>query len=221
VPVVLICSAAELQHELAGTLLWRQDVERRLATEADEAQRMAEAGRPDLIVVDRDLPGVEQLVTALRRSAVTRRVSIVIMARDDFDPVEAALVACGANAVLRLPPDPEWDERLTRLMSVPTRKDVRLMVQFDVEARPGQGITSSLATALNLSLNGMLLECSFALQIGDDLDFRFELPGTDEPIVGCGRVVRRAGSSRYGIEFYGIEGDGADIVRWFVGDQTG
>jgi CheY-like chemotaxis protein len=220
VPVVLICSAAELQHELAGTLLWRQDVERRLATEADEAQRIAEAGRPDLVVVDRDLPGVEQLVTALRRSAVTRRVSIVIMARDDFDPVEAALVACGANAVLRLPPGPEWDERLTRLMSVPARKDVRLTVQFDVEARPGQGVTSALATALNLSLTGMLLECSFALQIGDDLDFRFELPGTDEPIVGCGRVARRAGSSRYGIEFYGIEGDGADIVRWFVGGQT-
>ncbi len=217
-PLALIGAPSSLAGELGATLLWRDDVERQEATTAGEVRRLAEARPPDVIVIDRDLEGAEGLVTSLRAHAATRHASIVIVARDDFDPVEAALVASGANGVLRLPAGPEWDERLTRLLSVPARRDVRLPVELEVEARFGQ-MERVAALALNLSLNGMLLDCSHVFEIGEDLDFRFQLPETDDPIVGAGRVARRAGSTRYGIEFYGLEGDGPDIVRWFVGER--
>lgn len=215
--LVLICSPTSLEGELGDTLLWRDDVVRRAATSLDEARTVIAGGRPDLVLVDRDLPESVKLVAALRRDPETRRVSIVAFARGDFDPLEVELLEAGANAVLRLPPGPEWDERLVRLLSVPGRKDVRFPMHFEIEARSSGEIDSGTATALNLSVSGMLIECGYKLAIGDDLDFSFRLPGLEEPITGCGRVVRRARGSQVGIEFYGLEGDGADAVRYYLG----
>ena len=45
----------------------------------------------------------------------------------------------GENAILRLPVTPEWDERLERLMLVPIRREARIHVSFEVEARTGSG----------------------------------------------------------------------------------
>jgi hypothetical protein len=50
-----------------------------------------------------------------------------------------------------------------------------------------------------------------------DLDFTFRLPGQGEPLVGCGRVVRRAAEESWGVEFYALEGDGSGRIGRFVG----
>jgi CheY-like chemotaxis protein len=219
-PLALLCMAASLDEALRETALWREDVERRQAATADEALRSALEQRPDIVVLDCELPEAVRLVTSLRRDPRTRGVSIAVLAREDFSPAEVELIASGANAVLRLPPDAEWAERLPRLMSVPSRRDVRLPVYFEIEARSGIGVESGLATALNVSASGLLVEAEFGFELGDVLDVRFQLPETGAAVVGSGRVVRRAGVRRYGIEFFGLEGDGAEQVRRFVG-QTG
>ena len=61
----------------------------------------------------------------------------MVAARGDFDPSEVELLEAGANAILRLPAGPEWDERLPRLMDVPVRREARFTVHFDVEAAAG------------------------------------------------------------------------------------
>ncbi len=218
-PVALLCSPVPLDGDLQETALWRQDVERRHASSADEALQGALDRRPDIVIIDRDLPGAARLIAALRRDPRTRSVSIAVLARDDLDPTEVELMASGANAILRLPPDAEWAERLPRLMSVPGRKEVRLPVYFEIEARSGIGVESGLATVLNLSSSGMLVESDFGLQIGDVLDLRFRLPDHAAPVVGSGRVVRRAAANRFGVEFFGLEGDGAEAVRRLVEER--
>lgn len=211
-PLVLICSETDLDGELGHTLIWRADMSRRLARSAAEARQAAAEAKPDLVVVDRDLAGTEGLIAELRRDSTTRRTSIVVLARSDFDPSEVAQLEAGANAVLRLPPGPDWDERLERLMVVPVRKDVRFPVRLEVETSLG-GIQTATATARNLSVNGMLIEATGELQIGTDVDLRFALPDSGAQVQGCGRIVRRAGKNLYGVEFYGLEGDGSSEVR--------
>ena len=97
-------------------------------------------------------------MAALRADAVTRRASIVVLARGDHDPLEVELLEAGANAILRLPPGPEWEPRLRELLAVPVRRQARLAVHLQVEGfRVGRRCPWR-ALALDLSQTGMLLE---------------------------------------------------------------
>jgi len=212
----LICTEGTFDAELGETLLWRGEVDRHVVHSAEDGLAAARAWRPDLVVIDRDLPQAVRLVTQIRGDAKARHASLVIIARADFEPVEVELIEAGANAILRLPASAEWDDRLARLIAVPVRREVRLPVRFELEASAGPGVQAAAATALNLSVNGILIETDFDLHLGDDLDLRFNLPESSEAVSGCGHVVRHAGRHRYGVEFYGLEADGPELVRIYV-----
>ena len=211
---VLICThAPTLEADLGTTLLWRQDVERRVFAKQDEAQVFAVAARPQVVVVDRDLPWAGRFIAALRGDPSTRGLSVVVMARGDFDPAEVELLEVGANAILRLPPGPEWNERLQRLMDVPARKDARFPVSFQVETLADGGRPEQ-AHAVNLSASGMLIETQAPLAIRDEVRLRFTLPRSAQAIAAAGQVVRVAGGSHFGIEFRGLA---ADVSRQLTG----
>ncbi|HWW94845.1 MAG TPA: PilZ domain-containing protein [Vicinamibacteria bacterium] len=214
---VLLCSTSDLEEDLGRTLLWREDIARLVAARAEYARTLAVAARPQMAVVDRDLPGAGELIADLRRDPTTRPLSIVVLSRGDFDGVELDLLEAGANAILRLPAGPEWDERLARLIQVPLRREGRFPVHFEVEAEAGSPPTSGLALALNLSVRGMLMQCSLPLGIGDDLDLGFRLLETDPPVTVRGRVVRQTKGERFGLEFHRFVGDGEERVAQFVG----
>jgi len=212
-PSALICSQADLSGELGQTLLWRHDFERHVAARLEEARMMAVAARPDVILVDRDLPRADQLVAQLRTDAATRHSSLVIVARGDFLAGEIGLLEAGANAILRLPAGPEWDERLTRLLAVPVRREARIPVQFAVDASVGPGPPIP-ALALNLSTRGMLMESSVPVVVGDEIALVLRLP--DAAVMGTGRVARQAASTQFGIEFLTLSADGVERVRQYV-----
>jgi CheY-like chemotaxis protein len=196
---VLICSHADVKEDLGGTLLWREGIERQVAARMEEAQMLAVAARPRLVVIDRDLPWAARIIAALREDPSTRALSLVVMARGDFDPAEIELLEAGANAILRLPAGPEWNERLERLMDVPVRKEARFPVSFRVEATNGGGVAS--AQALNLSASGMLIETASTLGVRDDVQLLFRLPPTPDPLRVGAQVVRLAAPTQFGVEF--------------------
>jgi CheY-like chemotaxis protein len=214
-PVVLICTQAELEPDLGHTLLWREGVERHVAGRLEDACMMAVAAKPDIVIVDRELPRSDKLVAALRQDPSTRGLSIVVAARGDFDSAEVELLEAGANAILRLPAGPEWDERLPRLMDVPTRREARFTVHFDVDATMGAGDPAA-ALAVNLSMSGMLLESPVPLAVGDEIQLRFQIPGSESSVATTARVVRVAGSGGYGVEFHRVEADASERLRAFV-----
>ena len=220
-PTVLICAADPLTDELHGTILWRDDIERHVAARFEDAFTIAVAARPTLIVVGLDLPQADRLVEDLRQDPTTRGTSIVVVARGEFTTRELDLLQVGANAVLRLPASPSWDERLSELMSVPARRADRLAISIQFEGRADTRIETVCGTIVNVSTSGMLLEASIALDIGVDLDFAFSLPQSNDLVEGSGRVVRRDGAQRYGVRFYGLEGDGAERVGRFVDRGSG
>jgi len=213
VPAVLIVAPEAPTDELHDTLLWRGGVELHLATSFREALALAVAARPDLALVDRDLPQARRLVKSLRE---TCRLSIAIVARGDFDPEEQELLEAGANAVLRLPAGPDWDERVARLIEVAPRQGVRAAVSVDFEATPAGAVETVWGHLVNVSVTGMLMECAAPLDVGIDVDFSFLLPPAGAPLVGSGRVVRRAAPGRFGVEFRGLQGDGAEQLRRYV-----
>jgi DNA-binding response OmpR family regulator len=219
--LAVIWSTGNAEQELGHTLVWRNGMERRIVRDANEAKSVAVAGRAQLLMVDRDGNGAENLVTALRAEAVTRQMSIVVMARGDFEASEIGLLEAGANAVLRLPASPEWDERLTRLVDVPVRRESRFSVFFKVETtHPGGEQSAIMATALNLSVSGMLLETAEPLNVGEELNMQFRLPELDELVKGRARVVRLGGPRKFGLEFQELTATGLESVRRYVNSSN-
>lgn len=215
----LICTHAELSGELGHTMLWRQDVDRHFAARLEEAQTLALAARPSIVVVDGELPWAERLVSALRQDASTRSLSIVVLARGDFDPAEVELLESGANAILRLPFDEDSDRRLERLVNVPLRKEARFSVSFRVDTYANGTGFPEPGLALNLSLHGMLMQTSAGLRVGQDVNLEFALGSDPSPLRVHGRAVRQAGGSNFGIEFTDVEPEVTARLRGFLDDS--
>jgi DNA-binding response OmpR family regulator len=213
---VIICSAEDLTPELARTFVGRSGVDRFKATNLQEVRTLTRAFSPQLILVDRDLPGVQRLVADLRSDPVTQHRSLAVLARGLFQPIEIDLLDTGANAILRLPPDAGWDDRLQRLLRVASRQEVRLPIRVWVDTtvvRTAAG--DSRALSVNVSANGMLLETSLQLQLGQHLSLAFELEGGTR-VAARGQVVRDAGGGRFGVDFVDLDEKSRDAIRWLV-----
>ena len=211
----VVVSAVDLSRELQGTLLYRSNVERQRATAYVEVRQLAQAGRPDVVVVDSALPGATALVAALRQDPLTRSLAIVALGRSEFSFGHLDLLEAGANAILPLPPGADWDDRLMRLVHVPVRKATRLPVDLAIEGGMRGGLQFP-GRALNLSVNGVLLECRQALEVGDDLRLAFELPAQQGRVRGTGTVVRLRPPQQYGVEITSVEGDGRVRIKRYV-----
>jgi CheY-like chemotaxis protein len=217
-PTVLLCAARPLDAELRHTSLWRSDVELLSATTFERAFIIALAGRPHLIVIDRDMPDAARLVEDLRHDAATRNRSIVVVAHGELADLELQMIEAGANAVLRLPAGPDCDRRLSELMCVPVRRAKRVPAVLTLEGWPAFGLETFSGTVVDMSVTGMLLETLSKLRVGNELRFGLLLPNADEPVSGSGQVVREAASDRFGVRFAAIENQGLDLLRRFVAE---
>ena len=212
--LALIASPRDLDLELSRTVLGRRGFERQLATVAEQARALAWARRPDIILVDVYLEGALELVEGLRADAETRELSIVALTGRITDPREAQLLRAGANAVLRLPPDSAFDERLMRYVDVPTRKSSRFPVSFRVST----GSQTVPASGLNISIHGLLIETWAELPISAEMRLTFRLGGEGGTMVSApGRVVRRGAPRQYGVEFLELDLDARLAIEQFVG----
>jgi PilZ domain len=155
-------------------------------------------------------------VSGLRHDPATHTVSIVAIGSDELGGSDLELLQCGANAILHLPSDPDWDDRLYRLIHVPVRRSTRFGVHVEVDAGFGPEGGSLQGQAFNLSVNGMLIAVDRPLRVGDDLHFAFLLPPHPEAIEGTGTVTRLAGARHYGLELTHVKGDGRQRIRAFV-----
>jgi CheY-like chemotaxis protein len=215
----LLCGPEGFEAELQGTILSRDDVEVRRVLDLEAASALAKDMKPHLVLVDVTIPLAEQLVTALRAEAPTRTASIVGISRGDLLGNDASILEAGANAVLRLPVAPEWDLRLTKLVSIPGRREVRLAVRLKIFGVYGEERIPAMA--LNMSLTGMLAEAEATLNVGDELGLTFELPTSPVTITGMGRVVRNAGTYRVGVEFVQLDGEAHKELGAFLAGDGG
>jgi hypothetical protein len=139
----------------------------------------------------------------------------VALGRAEFDFAHLALLEAGANAILPLPPGPDWDDRLTRLIHVPVRRETRFGVNLAVEGGLRGGLRFD-GRALNLSVHGILLECRHPLDVGDDLRLAFAMPEGQGGVRATGTVVRLSPPYRFGVEITSVEGDGRIRIKRYV-----
>jgi len=144
--------------------------------------------------------GIEPFIKNLRKSATQKKISLIVLSEDDFDPSEVELLEAGANAILRLPPNDDFNARIGRLMDVPSRRDVRIPVRLQVAATSGFGATVPVL-AQNLSHSGMLIESNHPLNMGDEVSIALRFEESGEIFSATAHITRNAGPNRYGARF--------------------
>ena len=157
---VLVCATPEVESDLCHTLFWRDDLERYVADRAEDAGTLALATEPHIVVVDLAMRGADRLIVGLRNQNLPHPVAIVALSHDPSDVEDNEEASGGVDTVLSLPSSPAWDESLVEVLQVPTRKQARFDVHFDVvsmlRAKPG----SHRGLVLNISAGGLLVECA-------------------------------------------------------------
>jgi hypothetical protein len=211
---VLVCATPEVESDLCHTLFWRDDLERYVAERAEDAGALALTTEPHIVVIDLALRGADRLITTLRNQALPHPVSIVALSHD---PADAADNEGTVDIVLSLPSSPAWDESLVQVLQVPTRKQARFDVRFDVlsmlRTKPG----THRGLVLNISAGGLLVECAgLPIHPGDDVTLSLPIPGLGKPVEGRARVVRTPVEQQIGLRFEAFAGDGDASVRHFL-----
>lgn len=212
---VLICCREDLEERLHRTVLWRDDVERYVTSGVNDARMLVLAAEPQVIVVDLEMPGAEDLLASLSQNTGPKPLAVVVLTPSG-PPVDPDPLLQHSSAVLPLPPGPGWDDSLLDLMQIPRRRQARYAITFDVQTWRRRDSSTAVAQAHDLSLGGLLVSCGLPLAIGDDLDLRFLLPTSDVPIIGGGLVVRHDEARRYGMRFHDLSGDSHQRLEAFL-----
>lgn len=216
--VALICSTRSLDRDLQGTVLFRAGIERESFGSTGEMLARLGRGGVALVCIHRQVPGIETLIRTLRRSPDQKRISIVVFSEDDFDPSEVEVLEAGANAILRLPPGDDFDDRMSRLIEVPARRDVRLPVRLQVNATSGFGATVPVL-AQNLSASGILIESNHILNMGDEVTVAFRFEDSGAIFSAHAYITRTAGPNRYGARFTEIT-EGEEALKAFLASTS-
>jgi len=77
------------------------------------------------------------------------------------------------------------------------------------------GYGGGLSYGMNLSRNGILIETSAALRVGDELELEFRLEA--HRVAARGRVVRHGGPRSFGVQFDPLAEGAAERIERFVG----
>lgn len=224
-PKALLVSAEDLRPDLAKTVLGQAEVELVLARDAESGWQAVRDDQPRLVIVA--LAGLDPTLAFVRRvrdDERTRRVGIVSLLPSVLPAEEAALRRAGASAVMAGRVDPFlWNGPLEKLLGAAARRDASIPVRFWVwyrfapEEKPLRGL------ALNVSVNGMLLEADQPLEVehGTQFEMEFRFGAQEVLIQAAARVVREAGEGpegrrRFGIEFLNLPPDAHDKIATFV-----
>ncbi len=209
-----------------GALLFQETILRRrhsailTALSGGEGLEKARAERPQLIVFGFDLFDMTapEFCRSVRADPQTREMSLLLVCeRENAEHADLCLSA-GCNDVIYRPLQrEELDEKVSRLTSIPSRRQLRTITRIEVSLeKNGRFI---LGRSLNISANGMLLEVDRVLPGEGRLRIHFYLPGDPKPMQIIGEVLRAEFTgtmAKYGVRFVETDPDQKGRIERFV-----
>jgi len=221
-----ILIADDLDHFLTEekTLLNRREFEVFATKSGHEALEIHKKERVNLILADLNLPDMpgDELARAIRTNRDLRNVSIVMISSQRRSDIDRCATS-GANDIVTRPIDGRrLLEKIARLVDVPPRKALRVLIKAKVMGYFGQDNFFGLTQ--NLSATGLLMETERVLAKGDTVSFSFFLPDSAR-VQAEGTVVRSMKLEKmfqYGIEFtYITELDKKQIGEFIKEEDAG
>ncbi|HEX7478082.1 MAG TPA: PilZ domain-containing protein [Polyangiales bacterium] len=213
-----------LSGELRESFLDRESFLVRTAVDADTALAMAEVWRPSLVVFRSELDGIRVSDFCLRmRAARSAAAPKLVMLTEQVTGSMDDVVEAGSDCHLISPVDnTQLLDTIAALLEVAQRRSPRAALDTLVHARGFAETDSSsgatLANCLNVSEDGMLLECNHQLQLNSEGCLQFFLPGAAQRLQ-LRAVVRLAVDEirqHYAIEWRDIAATDRKLIRRYV-----
>jgi CheY-like chemotaxis protein len=205
---VLLVDSRESMFHGKLDLLDREILDILSVDTGDEAMALHRKEKADVIIVGHDLPDMPPLdfCKKIRADEGLKDVSIIAGLKNPLEMAVKRFREAGANVCVRTPVDTEeFVAVLAKLLSIPFRQAIRVMVKVRVEAKGGSDFM--IASTVNLSATGMLIECESDLEWGDGVEASFYLPAESgfNKITALAMVVRSEKGRYDGIRGYGLE----------------
>jgi CheY-like chemotaxis protein len=200
-----------------------------MASTAREALDMADFWRPSLVLFKSDLGDMPMAafcreVRARCKNSETRLLMLTDQIGGDLPQTDQA----DYDAHLISPVEPrQLLHTIATLLDVRERRAPRASLEVLVRTEGFEesvsGEDDSLATSINVSENGMLLEAKVALAVGARGQLYFFLPGSTERVTVSGvvRTVMDEVRLHYAVEFLDLAAHHREMVRGYVDEQLG
>jgi CheY-like chemotaxis protein len=201
-------------------MLSRGDFTIRWAGNSEEIVYLHKKEKADLIVADLEMSGMpaSKLCKIIRADENLRAVSIIMICPDSYPAVEKAS-SCGANAVMKPVSPLRLFHRISDLLDIFARADMREIVRVDVTLEHGSD--HFFGVSLNISASGMLIETGRILAIGYRVTCSFIL---NYPAYTGAEVVRieekSAGLYLYGVRFTDVDARSKALIEEFISGRS-
>lgn len=227
---ILLVDDVRLFLEVERSYLDREDCQVVVAMSGKEALKTARYMRPDLIIMDLEMPEMDgaQCCMELKEDPDLWMTPVVLVSDSAPEKLERCREA-GCDEVLTRPLNRrellEMARRYLRLAGrAKPRKPARVLVRYGVEDQ----LTLHDYT-INLSHGGLFLETGKVLPVETPLTLEFIVPGSEEAIVCKGRVawINHGGPlspkpnlpSGFGVEFNDLSFGDLERMTMYLKDE--
>jgi len=210
-----------------GALLFQETILRRRHAESvltalsgAEGLQKARAERPQLVVFGFDLFDMTapEFCREIRSDPEIKSMSLLLVCERENSAHADLCLSAGCNDVIFRPLQrEELDEKVSRLTSIPSRRQLRTITRIEVSLENNGRFI--LGRSLNISSNGMLLEVDRVLPGDGRMRIHFYLPGDPKPMQIIGEVLRAEFTgtmAKYGVRFVETDGEQRDRIDRFV-----
>ncbi len=224
-PTILLVDDTKLLLEIEKSFLEKSPVRVLTATNGEEALKIVNRERPDLVVLDQNMPVMNGVTccAAMRRDPALRNIPVLMVSSAVSREDREMYLRVGCNGFLAKPLDRQrfLTEVRTYLPVVERREPrvpFRCEVRMEISGIPCTGISE------NISLKGMFIATGYQTTVDDRVALRFRLPDSQDScwITVKGRVAwinsarqepNRLLPPGFGVEFCEITGEGLAILR--------
>jgi|SRR5579859_1799636 CheY-like chemotaxis protein len=215
-----------LVDQSRGALLFQETILRRreavitTAIAGSEGIRKARDEQPQLIMFGFDLfdMSAPEFCREIRSDDRTRGISLLLVCERDAAQHQDLCLAAGCNDVIYRPLQRnDLDAKITRLTTIPTRRDLRTLTRIEVSLEKSGRFL--IGRSLNISSTGMLLELDRVLPGEGVLRLHFYLPGEPSPMQIDAEVLRAefvGTMAKYGLRFTELGEQERERIEKFV-----
>lgn len=202
------------------TILRRRDAVVTTAIAGSEGLRKARDEQPQLIMFGFDLfdMSAPEFCREIRSDDRTRGISLLLVCERDAAQHQDLCLAAGCNDVIYRPLQRnDLDAKITRLTTIPTRRDLRTLTRIEVSLEKSGRFL--IGRSLNISSTGMLLELDRVLPGEGVLRLHFYLPGEPTPMQIDAEVLRAefvGTMAKYGLRFTELREGERERIEKFV-----
>jgi CheY-like chemotaxis protein len=209
-----------------GALLFQETILRRreavitTAIAGSEGLQKAREEQPQLIMFGFDLfdMSAPEFCREIRADERTRGISLLLVCERDNAQHQDLCLAAGCNDIIYRPLQRnDLDAKITRLTTIPTRRDLRTLTRIEVSLEKNGRFL--IGRSLNISSTGMLIELDRVLPGDGRLRLHFYLPGEPQAMQIDAEVLRAefvGTMAKYGLHFVTVNEEERDRIERFV-----